>query len=142
MKREETLKVLNRILRKKEDDMEQLMESINALRIAIREVESADDDGTTTPQKGTYKQELTDAMDHILAEYGPLHRTVILDKLQARGHHVGGGVRTVGAYLSLDDRFKNVGKGIWGLAASPENPVLSRNGHVKQFEFVVASTCT
>ena len=138
MKREETLKVLNRILRKKEDEMERLQASIDAMRITIREVESVDDDEVTTPQQGTYKKELTDAMSSILAEYGPLHRTVILDKLQARGHHIGGGVRTIGSYLSMDDRFKNVGKGMWALVTSPENQSPSRNGHDKQAAFIIA----
>ena len=71
MKREETLKVLDRILQQREKDMEALQTAIDGLRIAIAEVERATDDAVTTPQKGTYKQELTDAMYAILFEYGP-----------------------------------------------------------------------
>ena len=94
--------------------------AIDGLRIAIAEVERATDDAVTTPQKGTYKQELTDTMYAIVSEYGPLHRNGILAKVKERGLHVGGGVSTVGSYLSVDDRFKNVGKGMWTLEQEPQ----------------------
>ena len=119
MKREDTLKVLDRILQQREKDMEALQTAIDGLRIAIAEVERATDDAVTTPQKGTYKQELTDAMYAILFEYGPLHRNAILEKVRERGLHVGGGISTVGSYLSVDDRFKNAGKGVWTLVEEP-----------------------
>ena len=119
MKREETLKVLDRILQQRKKDMEALQTAIDGLRIAIAEVERATDDAVTTPQKGTYKQELTDTLYGILFEYGPLHRNAILEKVKERGLHVGGGISTVGSYLSVDDRFKNVGKGVWTLVEEP-----------------------
>ena len=55
----------------------------------------------------------------ILFEYGPLHRNAILEKVRERGLHVGGGISTVGSYLSVDDRFKNAGKGVWTLVEEP-----------------------
>ena len=119
MKREDTIKVLDRILQQREKDMEALQTAIDGLRIAIAEVERATDDAVTTPQKGTYKQELTDTLYVILFEYGPLHRNAILEKVRERGLHVGGGISTVGSYLSVDDRFKNVGKGMWRLVEEP-----------------------
>ena len=114
MKRAETTKVLRGILQQKESELAALEASISSLRIAIQEVELADDSWFTKPQSGTFKQEITDAMYDALKD-GPLHRKVIMEKLKARGIYVGGGVRTVGAYLSVDDQFKNVGKGIWTL---------------------------
>ena len=113
MKRAETIKVLTAILQKKEKEIQALEGSINALRIAIREVEIAEDVAVTTSQRGTFRQELTDAMYGILNEHGPLHRNVILEKLQELGIHIGGGINTVGSYLSVDNRFKSVGKGLW-----------------------------
>ena len=113
MKRAETIKVLTAILQRKEKEIQALEGSINALRIAIREVELVDDIAVTTSQRGTFRQELTDAMYGILDEHGPLHRNVILEKLQELGIHIGGGINTVGSYLSVDDRFKSVGKGLW-----------------------------
>ena len=120
MKREETIKVLARILQRKEMDMEALQVAISSLRNAIREVELAEDDFVTTPHKGTFREEITGAMRKTLEEHGPLHRNVILEKVSARGLHIGGGIRTVGAYLSADERFKNVGKGIWALTEETE----------------------
>ena len=125
MKREETIKVLTRILEKKEGDMNALRISIDSLRIAIHEVESAEDDFITAPHKGTFKEEITEAIHEALNEHGPLHRSAILEKVQDRSLYVGGGVRTVGAYLSSDDRFKNVGKGIWTLAEEPQAEISS-----------------
>ena len=92
-----------------------------SLRIAIHEVEIAEDDFITAPHKGTFKEEITEVMHEALNEHGPLHRSAILEKVQERSLYVGGGVRTVGAYLSSDDRFKNVGKGIWALVLPPED---------------------
>ena len=119
MKRDETIKVLSRILQQRENDMDALQAAIEGLRIAIAEVERATDDAVTTPQKGTYKQELTDAMYGILCEHGPLHRNTILEKVKELGLHVGGGVSTVGSYLSVDDRFKSAGKGTWMVSPPP-----------------------
>lgn len=115
MKRVETIKVLLRILDQKEKDLDTLQKSIEGLRIAIQEVENAADNMVTMPQKGTYKEEITSAMREIIAQHGPLHRNVILEQLHERGVHVGGGIRTVGSYLSVDDQFRNIGRGIWAL---------------------------
>ena len=129
MKRAEAIKVLTSILQRKERDMQALADSINALRIAIHEVEIAEDVVITTPQRGTFRQELTDAIYSILDEHGPLHRKIILGKLEERGIHVGGGVNTVGSYLSVDDRFKSVGKGLWdNVALQIEENTPSQNG--------------
>lgn len=115
MKRVETVKVLTRILEQKERDLETLQQAIEGLRIAIQEVERAELNMVTTPQKGTYREEITNAMHDILKISGPLHRKVILDRLIDRGIHVGGGIHTVGSYLSVDDQFKNIGRGTWAL---------------------------
>ncbi len=155
MKRVETVKVLWRILEQKEKDLEALQKTIEGLRIAIQEVEHAEDNLVTTPQKGTYREEITSAMSDILALGGPLHRKVILEQLYARGIHIGGGIRTVGAYLSVDDQFKNIGKGIWALTDSffdvriplqkerQEEPhdagILSNNGNYCEFVREAAS---
>ena len=130
MKREETIRVLNGILQKKEKDVAELQASIQGLKIAIREVEMAIDSVATTPQRGTFREALTDAMVEILAECGPLHRNDIAEKIRERGLHVGGGVRTIGSYLSVEERFRNVGKGIWGLRPEETNEETNHsNGH-------------
>ena len=102
--------------------------TVNALQITIREIEAVDDDMFAKPQKGTFREGITEAMRDVLKD-GPLHRNAILERIQERSIHVGGGIRTVGAYLSVDHRFKNVGKGIWALAESPPDDMPSPNGH-------------
>ena len=117
MKRFEAVKVLSGILQKKEQQLQTLEDSIRVLRAAIIEVEEAEDESVTTPQKGTFKEQTAEAIYDVLKEAQiPLHRNVILTKVKERGLIVGGGVSTIGAYLSMDERFKNVGKGIWTLA--------------------------
>lgn len=61
---------------------------------------------------------MRDTMAEILAREGPLHRSAIYDRLVEMGVHIGGRdpVNNVGAHLSIDDRFKNVGRGMWGLS--------------------------
>ena len=118
MKRVETVKILSKILQQKQQDLEVLRKTIEGLRIAIQEVESAEDYEDAIPQKGNYREEITSGMRDILALRGRLHRKVILEELRARGIHVGGGIRTVGAYLSVDDQFRNVGRGTWALTES------------------------
>ena len=60
------------------------------------------------------------AMTEILRREGPLHRREIHDRLVEMGVHVGGRdpVNNVGAHLSTDERFRNVGRGMWDLASS------------------------
>ena len=127
MKRAETVKVLTMILQRKESELQALQTSVNSLRAAIEEVSITDDSCFTKPQNGTFKQKITDAIHEVLND-GPLHRRVILESVATRGVHVGGGVHTVGAYLSVDDRFENVGKGIWGLK-TPEPSNNGSSGH-------------
>ena len=122
MKRLETVRVLSGILQKKEQQVQTLEDSIRVLRAAIIEVEVAEDESVTTPQKGTFKEQTADAIYNVLKEaQRPLHRTVILTKVKERGLIIGGGVSTIGGYLSMDDRFKNVGKGMWTLAEEPQS---------------------
>ena len=61
---------------------------------------------------------IPDAIAEILAREGPLHRSVIYDRLVEMGVHIRGRdpVNNVGAHLSIDDRFKNVGRGMWDLS--------------------------
>ena len=117
MKRLETVRVLSGILQKKEQQVQTLEDSIRVLRAAIIEVELAEDESVTTPQKGTFKEQTADAIYNLLKEaQTPLHRNVILTKVKERGLIISGGISTIGAYLSMDERFKSVGKGIWTLA--------------------------
>lgn len=131
MKRKDTINTLNNILQRKQKDLEGLQATIEGLRIAIREVETTEVEFVTTPQKGSFRETMTDAMYAALKERGPLHRSIILAEILDRGIHVGGGINTVSAYLSVDERFKNVSRGVWAAADSAEESVpVSLNGHM------------
>ena len=118
MRKTETLKTINRILKRRESELKNLQATVAALRTTLRELEDTEDDLFNKSQNGTYQSTITDAIVEVLAD-GPLHRSVVLERIEARGVHVGGGVRTIGVYLSKDDRFVNVGKGVWALEQSP-----------------------
>ena len=118
MNRNETVIVLTTILEQKQKDLDAIQRTIDGLKIAIQEVENSEGRVVLKPAKGTYREEITNAMHDILEASGPLHRKIILEQLYARGIHVGGGIHTVGSYLSVDKKFKNIGKGIWALTDS------------------------
>ena len=61
-------------------------------------------------------------MRHPQGRAPPLHRDVIHARVQERGIFVGGQkpVNSIGSYLSTDDRFSNVARGIWTLAEKPK----------------------
>ena len=65
-----------------------------------------------------------DAIAEILAAEGPLHRREIHDRLVSLGVPIGGQdpINNVGAHLSIDSRFENVGRGMWQLS-EPGDPV-------------------
>ena len=89
--------------------------------IAMLERESGDE--SNTDSVGSHTDVVTDAIADILTEEGkPLHRSVILERIQAKGIYVGGHkpVNTLGSYLSLDPRFMVVGRGVWALVDSPK----------------------
>ena len=119
MSRETTIRDLRSKVRQLEGKKRDLDKEVEALHVAIRVFEQ---NGQSRERQGSsYARELTDAMADILGTERPLRREVILERLQERGIHVGGAkpVNSIGSYLSTDDRFRNVGKGLWMLAVKP-----------------------
>ena len=106
-------KVKNLEIKKREIDKE-----VESLHVVIRVFERSEQSQDTLP-KDSFAERISNAMYVILHdEGGPLHRTVILERIQEQGIYIGGKkpVNSVGSYLSLDDRFVNVGRGMWDLA--------------------------
>ncbi len=102
-----------------EEESEDIARRMASIRVAIEEVENAHDDFITSPQRDSHRMELTNAMYSILLEEQPLHRRTILERVKERRIYVGGvqgGMNTLATYLSTDERFKNVGRGVWALA--------------------------
>ena len=79
-------------------------------------------EGRSGSQRHRADNDLRNAVEEILAAEGPLHRREVHDRLVEMGVHVGGQdpVNNVGAHLSIDERFRNVGKGVWELARQDE----------------------
>ena len=75
----------------------------------------------TLPTEGTYTAVLTGLIYELLLAERPLHRKVILERLEAEGIFVSGQdkLRTLSAHLSHDDRFTPTERGFWTLANPP-----------------------
>ena len=81
---------------------------------------------------------LRDAMAEILAAEGPLHRREIYDRLVRLGVPIGGQepINNVGAHLSIDSRFENVGRGVWQLSEPGEEADIGENDSNEEEEDV------
>ena len=74
----------------------------------------------TAHAEGTYTAEITAAICEVLSNAdAPLHRNEVLTRLEEREFFVSGKDKlgALSAYLSRDERFTPVGKGMWGLTA-------------------------
>ena len=111
-------------LETKKREIDKEVESLHVvIRLYERNGQSQD-----TLNKDSFAERISTAIYGILHdEGGPLHRSEIHSRIQGQGIHVGGKnpVNSVGSYLSLDDRFVNVGRGMWDLAERvPESNTL------------------
>ena len=118
MVNDSTINVLKEVIRRLEAEIGELERQRDGLVMAVRHLENLGH-ASTAPRQRTEKS-MRDAMAEILAEEGPLGRREIHDRLVNRGVYVGGRdpVNNVGAHLSIDPRFENVGRGMWDLASS------------------------
>ena len=119
MSRESTIRDLRVKVRQLETKKREIDKQVENLHGAIRVFEQNGD--AEHGDKSPFAQEVGGAMFDILTDERPLHRKVILTRVRQRGIHLGGQnpVNTIGSYLSIDDRFKNVGRGIWTLKEEP-----------------------
>lgn len=88
---------------------------------AIRTLLDLEKDGQPERESGARTHTLADSILTVLRESGrPMHYTDVLSGLQARAVQVKGQdqQKTVRTYLSRDDRFENVGRGMWALSAA------------------------
>ena len=119
MSHESTLRDLRVKVKQLEAKKREIDKHVENLHGSIRIFEQ--NGNVSDEDRSPYAKEVSDAMVEILTDERPLHRNVILARIRARGIHTGGQkpVNTIGSYLSLDDRFKNAGKGIWTLGEEP-----------------------
>ena len=100
------------------------------INAAIATVNSFTDEGLNNsfipPQDETFKTQLTNAIYEALLREGPLHRKTILDRVSHMGIQIGvkNPLSSLASYLSIDERFANVGKGIWALAGQVEKATI------------------
>ena len=120
MSRESTIRDLRVKVRQFEAKKREIDKQVENLHGAIRVFEQNGD--AENEDRSSYAREVSDAMLDILTDERPLHRNVVLARVQQRGIHVGGTkpVNSIGSYLSTDQRFKNCGRGMWTLAEEPQ----------------------
>ena len=128
MGNESILRGLRAKVKELETHKRDLDKEVASLHITIRVFER-NEQSQDSPNKDSFGGRIGDAIYGILHnEGGPLHRSEIHSRIQEQGIHVGGKnpVNSVGSYLSLDDRFVNVGRGMWDLAErEPESNTLA-----------------
>lgn len=114
MSRLDTITYLRKVLEELEEERDVLDKQIDSIRSTVNIVESRPESEQASSKQA---QALRDSIYEILSEEHPLHRRTIHDRLILRGVKVGGQdpVNTVGAHLSRDARFRNVGRGEWDL---------------------------
>lgn len=113
---ESTVSVLREVITRLEEEIGKIERQRDGLVVALQYLENSSD--ASKPSRDRTASDMRDAMVEILAEESPLGRRDIYDRLVERGIHVGGRdpVNNVGAHLSIDSRFGNVGRGMWVLA--------------------------
>ena len=81
----------------------------------------------------TQGDNLKDAIYEILATDGPLHRSVIYERLIENGARVGGQrpIDNVGAHMSQDYRFMSRGGGLWDLVEKPDGSGETKTSNFK-----------
>lgn len=125
MSRESTIRDLRAKIRQWEVQKRRIDEELAAMHTALRVFENMGvqmgGQDEVTSRHSSYSIELTNAIHDILVHERPLHRSTIRDRVEERGIYVGGTnpINSIGSYLSIDDRFKNVGRGLWTLTEEP-----------------------
>ena len=107
----------------------QLDIEIHALTLSIDVVERLPDNFVSTPQGGTLTEQIVGLALQTLSERGPLHRRELLEIALQSGIVIGSEgkdqLNTFMSYLSRDERFKSMGRGVWcltdvGVSEDPE----------------------
>ena len=120
MSNEHTIRDLQAMRASREADRRRAEQAIEALDIAIAMFQG---DTAPTPRRRSHSASLVDAMYDILVRERPLHRNILLERVKEAGFHVGGEtpVGAIGSYLSRDQRFKNIGRGLWTLTEETDS---------------------
>ena len=138
MRRQATLKTLGVLVAKCKAEQRNLTEQRASLELKINKLESDIDsmtrsieivehsqvDFVSTPQAGTLTEQVTNLVEQLLADQGPLHRRELLRLTLESGIHFGSEdqLNTFASYLARDERFVSNGHGVWRLASSDDQP--------------------
>lgn len=89
---------------------------LDALTVVIRMNEKRPEGRNRKPSG--FVVDVTNTILEVLQEESPLHRNDICARVREKGVHIGGEnpVATIGTYLSSDDRFTNVSRGMWAVS--------------------------
>ena len=125
MSDEDIIRNLEAKIRGKEEERRRLDEVIAAMALTVRVLrdEQATADRSPGSRPNSHAAELAAAIFDVLLAERPLHRRVILERVTQSGIYVGGRnpVAALGSYLSMDNRFENVARGVWTLVEEPGN---------------------
>ena len=139
MNRQNTVKTLGELVSRCKTEQKDLIEQkakldmrlgkldseIESLTHSMKIVENAPDNFVSTPQSGTLTEQVTNLIEQVLSESGPLHRKELLKIALESGIVFGSDekdqLNTFMSYLSRDDRFKSDGRGVWRLIAAAES---------------------
>ena len=142
MSKEVAIRDLQAIMKQKEVLKHKLDKEIEALATVIG-IYAEDEYATEvhpihSSRPNSHSAELTGAIEAVLLEERPLHRRVILERVTKRGIYVGGEkpLAVLGSYLSMDRRFKNVGRGIWTLTDEPVAPAEPRGNGIESMDLL------
>lgn len=118
---------LREVIRQREGQRQNLDEEIRAFTETVRFLEASSEPPVVAPRRraGSHGAELTDAVEKTLLAERPLHRKTILERVSDAGFYIGGAnpLASLGSYLSLDERFVNVGRGMWTLSKESETDI-------------------
>ena len=118
MTNESTISDLRAAIQRLEAEKREIEKQHRALVTTLRYFENPEQ--ASAPESRRIDKDMGTVMSEILSREGPLHRREIHDRLVEIGVRIGGRtpINNVGARLSTDSRFKNVGRGMWDLASA------------------------
>lgn len=122
------LKRLREALERIEAERARIDKQAEAFKQVIAYFETIEEEDEA-PARVSPAKAITNEMWRILEEARePLHYQLIYERLKERGVAVPGKepARNVGAHLSNDPRFENVGRGLWGLRSWSARPTSVR----------------
>ena len=99
------------------------LEERRGVIVSFREIVEAEPEPVS--REGTITSQVTDLVEQILSIEGPIHRKELLARVRQQGIYFGSAekdqLNTFASYLTVDDRFESIGRGVWRLAGPDQH---------------------